>query len=93
MNRHGNSLEKHEVKYACGHFEVRAKSSSNSVNELVVNRAVRSLCNDCLAEHQAERKRMIAESIQRNSEAARSIKLTGTRKQIEWAPSAFASIG
>jgi hypothetical protein len=85
MKRHDNSFETLEVKYACGHSEVRARSQSNAVNEIVIKRAARMLCNDCLAEHQAERKRMIADSVQRNNVAAGSIRMTGSKKQIEWA--------
>jgi hypothetical protein len=84
MDRLNNSSDKLEVKYACGHAELRAKTR-DSVNKLVTQRAARMLCGVCLADYDAKRKRLIKDSIRCADEASKSVKLIGSRKQIEWA--------
>jgi hypothetical protein len=81
----GNTPEKHEVTYACGHSETRVKSRSDALNAIRISAAARSLCKACLAEHQARREGMISNSVQRTKEAVAGTKLTGSKKQIEWA--------
>jgi hypothetical protein len=81
----GNTPEKHEVTYACGHSEMRVKSQRDASNTLAIRAAARSICKTCLAEHQARREGMISNSVQRAKEAVAGTKLTGSKKQIAWA--------
>jgi hypothetical protein len=80
-----NTPEKLEVTYACGHSAMLAKSQREAINETKINAATRALCEPCLTEHKVKREGMISNSVQRTKEAAAATKLTGTKKQIEWA--------
>ncbi|WP_407117262.1 hypothetical protein [Bradyrhizobium sp. LMG 9283] len=73
-----------QVTYACGHQE-SIKSQRDFINEMRTRAARRTLCEVCLGAHRAKRDCMISNSVQRTKEAAAATKLTGTRKQIEWA--------
>lgn len=78
----GNTPEKHEVAYACGHSVMRVKSRSYSV---FIKAAARDLCEACLNAHKVKREHMISDLVQRTKEAIAATKLTGSKKQIEWA--------
>jgi hypothetical protein len=84
MDRLNNSSDKFEIKFACGHAELRV-TKRDSFNKIAIQRAARMLCCACLADYDAKRKRLIEDSIRRANEASKSVKLTGSRKQIEWA--------
>jgi hypothetical protein len=73
-----------EIIYACGHSEMHVKSQRSAVNAIFVRNAARKVCKTCMAEHEARRKGMISNSIQRTKEAVADRKLTGTEKQIKW---------
>jgi hypothetical protein len=79
----GDTPAKHEVRYACGHSEVRVKSQNDAVNKIVINAAARNLCKACLTEHSVKREAMISNSVQRTQDAVAATKLTGSTKQIE----------
>src|SRR5260221_8213845 len=81
----GNAPEKHEVAYACGHSAMRVKSQRDAVNKIVIKAAARNLCEACLTEHKVRRADMISNSVQRVKEAVAATKLTGSKKQTEWA--------
>lgn len=79
------NAEKHEISYGCGHSVLRVRSRSHAQDALAVNAAARRLCTACLAEHDEMRKGMISSSVQRNREAIARTKMSGSKKQIEWA--------
>jgi hypothetical protein len=81
----GNTPEKHEVRYACGHSAMYVKSQRESSNKIAINVAARNLCEACLTEHNVRREAMISNSVQRTKEAVAATKLTGSKKQIDWA--------
>jgi hypothetical protein len=81
MDRWLNSSDKVEVKLACGHTKERHKKG-NSFDKLAATSAARKLCDACTANFEAKRERMIADSIRRAYEACKSIKLTGSKKQV-----------
>ena len=81
----GDTPEKHEVRYACGHSAMRVNTQKDSVRKLVINSATRKLCETCLTEHKVRREAMISNSVQRTEEAVAATKLTGSKKQIDWA--------
>jgi hypothetical protein len=80
----GNTPEKHEVWYACGHSATRVKKR-DTVNKIAINAAARKLCEACLTEQNVRREAMISNSVQRTKEAVAATKLTGSKKQIDWA--------
>jgi hypothetical protein len=81
----GDTPEKHEIAYACGHFEIRVKSKRDISNAFAIRAAARRVCETCLARHKAMRVDMISNSAQRTKEALLGTTLTGSKKQIDWA--------
>jgi hypothetical protein len=74
-----------EVMCACGHSEMHVKSPRDAINEIFIKNAARRICKACLAVHEAKRKSMISNSVQRAKQAVIRSKLTGSEKQIKWA--------
>ena len=80
----GDTPEKHEIAYACGHFEIRVKSKRDISNAFAL-RAADAASARLLASHKAMRVDMISNSAQRTKEALLGTTLTGSKKQIDWA--------
>ena len=74
-----------QVTHACGHSAMRVKSQHDTLMEIRIRTARRTLCEACLTAHKAKRDCMVSNSVQRTKEAAAATKLIGSKKQIEWA--------